>query len=158
MGLVGIWNTRLRHHPLWGGFVIVWDPAMLTHHEWYVFGSGGGPSIVRVCKLSKALVAALGANTPYVQCKQGYAAKMRFKHRIPAQEMYLLPIIIEHGIVLRLSAISLAFHYWHSGQSAWYEVVIKVTKKRHEIWVATFHRQKIPEIRRRQRKYRQIAR
>jgi hypothetical protein len=131
---------------------------MLTHYEWFMFGSGGGSSTARICRLSKGLVAALGAHTSNVHCKQGYAAKMRHKHRRPAHELYLLPITIEHGKVLQFSKLTLGFHYWHEEQSAWYETVVKVTVRKHQIWVATFHRQSKAEIKRKQKKYPVIAR
>jgi hypothetical protein len=131
---------------------------MLSDHQWFVFGSGGGPKVVRVCRLCKVLVAALGAHTSNVHCKQEYAAKIRHKHRIPAHEFRLLPITIEYGKVLKFSETTLGFHYWHEGYSVWYETVIKVTKHRNEIWVATFHRQSKAEIKRKQKKYSEIPR
>jgi hypothetical protein len=58
--------------------------AMLTHHEWFVFGSGGGRSVVRVCRLSKGLVAALGAQAIFIVSK---ATRPKCDISIPSPHM-----------------------------------------------------------------------
>ncbi len=95
----------------------------------------------------------LGANTNKIHCRRDYIQKIRFKHHIPAHNLWIIQPTIELGLVVQCENHKLTFIAFHEPHAKFYEASIKVTQERHEIWLETFHRTKPREVHRKMRKY-----
>jgi hypothetical protein len=129
-----------------------------TQQQWSEFGSGAGPAIIEVCTLSRGLVNALAADTSKVLCCQNHMKKVRFKHGVAPHNLWIINENLEFGMVLQCAPNKLTFISFHEPPGAYYEAVIKVTQKGHEIWIETFHRTRQSEVRRKQGLYQSVAR
>jgi hypothetical protein len=130
---------------------------VLTEEEWHLFSAGGAKDpLVIVCRMREEVVEALRCSSVDVRLSSHYANKARLKHRLSPGEFLLLPGIIRNGECLRLSSTKVVFLHQPDGLTRSYEVVVKTTAKRHQLWIDSFHRQTKPEIRRKKRRYNPI--
>jgi hypothetical protein len=123
---------------------------LINHFDWHRFLYGDIQSPVTLGRLSKDLVKVLGSTDDRVYLHPSYAPKFLVKHGLSADHMQMLPFCIENGLVIQDRPETLSFLFRDEALFGdIFHTVLKVTGKRHEIWVTTFFRIAETEFRRR---------
>jgi hypothetical protein len=109
--------------------------TLIEHFDWHRFLHGDIQRPVILGRLSKDLVAVLGATDDRIYLHPSYAPKFRDKHRLSAEQLRLLPVCIEFGLVVqqyRPKALSFLFES-RDGRREIFHTVIKATIEKHEL-------------------------
>jgi hypothetical protein len=120
-------------------------------------GGGSSQQTIVVCRLPADIVAAIDCSTDELRIKDYYANKLRLKHNISPREFCLIPSIVQSGEYLRLEGGKLLAHY-QTADGVWYELCVKSTRRKNELWITSFHRSDKSKVDRKQWRYNVIPR
>lgn len=122
----------------------------MDHFDWHRFLYGDIERPITLGRLSKDLVKILGATDDRIYLHPSYAPKFLVKHALTANNMQNLTICIATGVVVQqYRPRSLSFLLKNNnGANEMFHAVIKVTSESHELWVSTFHKIRLDEVKR----------
>lgn len=122
----------------------------MDHFDWHRFLHGDIEQPVTLGRLSRDLVKVLSATDDRIYLHPSYAPKFLVKHGLTADNMQQLNICIASGKVVkqyRPRALSFLLIDQDGGNDM-FHAVIKVTTENHELWVSTFHKIRLDEVKR----------
>lgn len=121
--------------------------------DWSAFLRKGRPRTLKLAQLSKELTDAVGAVSNVVHVNHEYAVKCAVDHQLLAAHFPMLDETIDRGMVLRDGNQHLVFfHFDPYVWNRWFRVTIKRCNEREMLWLSTFHKTELAQVRSKKRR------
>jgi hypothetical protein len=122
--------------------------------DWIKFLEGPyDAKLLAIAQLPEPLRQYLGSPSRNVHLRRDYALKALKKHGVPPEHFHLIFEAIDGGIAVPDKPRHLTFFLFDQHLTErWFQVSVKCCEEDQVNVVATFHRQKAPEVMRRMRK------
>ena len=121
--------------------------------DWRQFLAGGAGNEIAIAQVSQAIVAHLGSESEKVYLHHAYARKSVDKHQLTPASFPLIFDTVERGTAIADRVAHVTFFHKDPDSGKWFQVTIKRSRENDRLYLATFHRVKEREVRRRLRKH-----
>ena len=116
--------------------------------DWTAFIRNGAGRTLKVAQLAPELTQAAGAVSNIVHIEHSYAVKCTVEHQLLPAHFPMLDETIDRGIVYLDGTQHLVFfHFDEYMWNRWFRVTVKRCNQRRLLWLVTFHKSGLAQVR-----------